>query len=252
MTGVRSPDGRMRSAVTPDWPRRAVSWQIAPMAIAFFDLDRTILAINSGSGWVKSEYRDGFITRWQVLRASAWLLRYHLGFADMEGVLREALAAYAGHPESELRARTRRFYAAAVRDQIRPGARDALEQHRTDGEKLVLLTTASNYLSEAVGETLPLDDWLCSRFEVDGQGRLTGEPVVLCYGKHKVDLATEWADREGVELADCAFYSDSFTDLPMLEAVGRPVVVDPDPRLRRVARRRGWPIADWGLPDATR
>lgn len=218
------------------------------MSIAFFDLDRTILAINSGSGWVKSEYRDGFITRWQVLRASTWLLRYHLGFADMEGVLREALSAYAGHPEGELRARTRRFYSRDVRHQIRPGAVEALEGHRADGEKVVLLTTASNYLSEAVGETLPLDDWLCSRFEVDEGGKLTGEPVVLCYGHHKVRLARAWAEREGVELADCTFYSDSFTDVPMLEAVGRPVVVDPDPRLRRLAQRRGWPVADWGLP----
>ncbi len=220
------------------------------MSIAFFDLDRTILAINSGSGWVKSEYRDGFITRWQMVRATGWLLRYHLGFADMEGVLREALSAYAGHPEGELRARTRRFYERAVRQQIRPGAREALEKHRADGEPAVLLTTASNYLSEAVGETLPLDDWLCSRFEVDDAGRLTGDPVVFCFGQHKVTLATEWAAQRDVELADCAFYSDSYTDLPMFEAVGRPVVVDPDPRLRRVARRRGWPIADWGLPDA--
>lgn len=215
------------------------------MAIAFFDLDRTILSINSGSGWVKSEYRDGFITRWQMARATVWLLRYHLGFADMEGVLREALAAYAGHPESELRDRTRRFFEESVASRIRPGARSAVEEHRARGDKIVLLTTASNYLSEAVGEALPLDDWLCSRFEVDPTGRLTGQPVVFCYGPVKVRLARRWADRYDVDLADCAFYTDSYTDLPMLEAVGRPIIVDPDPRLRRTARRRAWPIVDW-------
>jgi len=187
-----------------------------------------------------------------VVRASGWLLRYHLGFADMEGVLREAISAYAGHPEADLRARTRRYFEDCVKDQIRPGAHRALSEHQESGEKRVLLTTASNYMSEAVGELLPLDDWLCSRFETDAAGNLTGEPTVLCYGHHKVRLARAWADREQVDLADCAFYSDSYTDLPMLEAVGRPVVVDPDPRLRRVARRRGWPIPDWGLPAARR
>lgn len=219
------------------------------MSIAFFDLDRTILAINSGSKWVKSEYTDGFITRWQVVRATAWLLRYHLGIAEMEGVLREALAAYAGHPEAELRARTRRFCERDVVHQVRPGARAALARHAAQGEQRVLLTTASNYLSEQIGARLGLDGWLCSRFEVDADGRLTGEPLALCYGAHKVRLAEQWAADAGVALGDCAFYSDSFTDLPMLEAVGRPVVVDPDPRLRRVARRRGWPVADWGLPS---
>lgn len=218
------------------------------MSIAFFDLDRTILAVNSGSGWVRSEYADGFITRWQLLRATAWLLRYHLGFAQMEQVLRDAIAAYAGHPEDALRDRTRAFFEREVRDQIRPGAREALERHAAAGEPRVLLTTSSNYLSEMVGETLALDDWLCSRFATDPEGRLTGEPIDLCYGPHKVRLARDWARRFDVDLADCAFYSDSITDLPMLEAVGRPVVVDPDPRLRRIARARGWPIEDWGTP----
>lgn len=242
--GIDGAEGRR-----PNWTRLCRSWQIAPMPIAFFDLDRTVLAINSGSLWLKSEYADGFVSRWQVVRATGWLLRYHLGLAEMEGVLREALAAYAGHPEAELRARTHRFYARDVAAQVRPGARETLARHAADGEKRVLLTTASNYLSEMVGEALGLDDWLCSRFETDADGRLTGEPVHLCYGAHKVRLAERWASERGADLADCAFYSDSYTDLPMLEAVGRPVVVDPDPRLRRVAKRRGWPVADWGVPS---
>lgn len=218
------------------------------MSIAFFDLDRTVLAINSGSGWVRSEYADGYITRWQMVRAVSWLLRYHLGLAELEHVLRDAIAGYTGVPEAELRDRTEAFYRRAVYDQVRPGARAALDAHREAGEPRVLLTTSSNYLSDLVGAQLELDGWLCSSFAVDDAGRLTGEPVALCYGPYKVEMAGVYAAERGVELRDCAFYTDSITDLPMLEAVGRPVVVAPDPRLARVARKRGWPVHDWGVP----
>lgn len=217
------------------------------MSIAFFDLDRTLLSVNSGSGWIRAEYTDGYISRWQLLRATVWLARYHLGLAEMEAVLRDAIAAYAGEPEAELRDRTHRFYEREVRHRVRPGALEALDRHRAAGDRLVLLTTSSNYLSEMIGHQLALDDWLCSRFEVDPEGRLTGRPVTLCYGPHKVSLAAAWAADHGVELTDCAFYSDSITDAPMLEAVGRPVVIEPDPRLRRLARARGWREEHWGL-----
>jgi phosphoserine phosphatase len=99
---------------------------------------------------------------------------------------------------------------------------------------------------------LGLDACVCNRFEVDAQGRYTGrahEP--LCFGPGKVVLAERYAAGCGVPLAACTFYSDSHSDLPMLEAVGSPVVVDPDPRLRRLARQRGWPIEDWGVPSAS-
>lgn len=220
------------------------------MTIAFFDLDRTLLSVNSGSGWIRSEYADGHINRWQLLRATVWLTRYHLGLAQMDHVLRDAIAAYAGVPEADLRERTRRFYERDVRHQIRPGALTALDRHRAAGDRLVLLTTSSNYLSELVAHQLALDHWLCSRFEVDPQGQLTGRAITLCFGPHKVDLAATYATDCGVDLTDCAFYTDSITDAPMLEAVGRPIVVKPDPRLRRLARARGWNEEDWGITPA--
>lgn len=220
------------------------------MSIAFFDLDRTVLSVNSGSGWVRWEYGGGYISRWQLVRATIWLARYHLGLAEMDAVLRDAIAAYAGVAEADLRARTQAFYEAEVRHRVRPGAIEALDRHRAAGDRLVLLTTSSNYLSEMVGHQLALDDWLCSRFETDGDGRLTGRPITLCYGPHKVDLAAAYAAEHGVALDDCAFYSDSITDAPMLEVVGRPVVVEPDPRLRRLARVRGWSVEDWGHAPA--
>jgi phosphoserine phosphatase len=112
---------------------------------------------------------------------------------------------------------------------------------------VVLLTSASNYLSEPVMRELGLDGFICNRLLVDDDGRFTGEAVEpLCFGPGKVTLAERWARSVGATLADTVFYSDSHSDLPMLEAAGHAVVVHPDPRLRRVARQRGWPTVDWG------
>ena len=102
-------------------------------------------------------------------------------------------------------------------------------------------------MSEMVCNDLGLDDYVCNRLEVDGDGRYTGRAIEpLCFGPGKVQLAARYAERFGLSLGDATFYSDSLSDLPMLEAVGRPVVVHPDPRLRRLATQRGWELVDWG------
>jgi phosphoserine phosphatase len=94
-------------------------------------------------------------------------------------------------------------------------------------------------------EDFALDAALSQGYEVK-DGVFTGEPLrPICYGKGKVEMAEAWAREHGVDLAASSFYSDSVTDVPMLERVGRPFVVAPDPRLRRIARARGWPALDW-------
>ena len=156
-------------------------------------------------------------------------------------------ATLEGTPEAELAARTEAFYHREVASRVRAGAPAALAAHRARGEPCVLLTTSSTYLSRLVQADLGFDDSLCNRFEVRPDGRFTGAPQEpLCYGAGKVQVAAAWAAARGIRLADCAFYTDSFSDVPMLEAVGRPVAVHPDPRLARLARRRGWPTEDWG------
>jgi HAD superfamily hydrolase (TIGR01490 family) len=219
------------------------------MAIAFFDLDRTLIAKNSASLWVRSELRGGHITRRTALRGLSWILKYHLGAADMDHALRHAVALLTGMREADLHQRTREFHARDIRGLYRPGALAALEEHRAAGDAVVLLTTSSNYLCEEVCRDLAFDGYLCNRFEVDDAGRYTGRPLEpLCYGPGKVTLAADYARARKVELEACVFYSDSHSDLPMLAAVGRPVVVNPDPRLKRAAKRRGWTVVDWGKP----
>ncbi len=217
------------------------------MSIAFFDLDRTLLAINSGSAWLRYELRAGRVPPVLALRAFAWLLRYSLGSASMEASIRAAVASVRGQSEADMRSRVGDFYARHIRDAYRPGARETLAEHRNAGHRLVLLTSSSNYVADLVCADLQLDDYLCNHFIVDANGLYTGaarEP--LCFGAGKVQLAQRYADRIRVPLSECWFYSDSHSDAPMLEAVGKAVAVHPDPRLRRLAAKRGWPVADWG------
>lgn len=213
---------------------------------AFFDLDKTLISRNSATLWIRFELAAGRVTRWQAMQGLAYLLRYSLGAADMTDAIRRSVTAVAGQPEAELRERARIFYDQFIRRLYRPGARIAIDAHRVAGDRLVLLTSSSNYMSEMVCRDLGLDDYVCNRLEVDGDGRYTGRAIEpLCFGPGKVQLAARYVERLGLSLVDATFYTDSLSDLPMLEAVGRPVAVHPDPRLRRVAKQRGWELVDW-------
>ena len=213
---------------------------------AFFDLDRTLLDINSGASYATFEYREGRIGLLDLGRSACWMALYHLSLIDMDRAYRKAVRYYAGVPSAELEARTRRWFDAEMHTHLRPGAAAALQRHRRLGHPLVLLTASSCYTSRMVCERWDIEHYLANDFETDDAGALTGEVTEpLCFGAGKVVRARAWARQHGVSLEDSWFYTDSLSDLPMLEAVGHPVVVHPDPRLRRVGRKRGWPLEDW-------
>jgi len=225
------------------------------MAIAFFDVDKTVLACNSATLWVKRELRSGHVSTWDALRAAFWMGLYSVGVAELDDVVRRAMASLRGQREREVIARTLAFWREEVSSTIRPGARAAVSEHKAKGDLVFLLTSSSNYLSMAIADELSLDGFLANRLLVDEQGLFTGVPVEpVCFGRGKVEHARGLAQKLSVPLEECWFYTDSYSDLPMLLAVGHPVVVHPDPRLRRLAEKRRWPIARWDaalLPSST-
>jgi HAD superfamily hydrolase (TIGR01490 family) len=215
--------------------------------IAFFDLDKTLISRNSATLWLRAEMASGRLSRLRALQAFTYVVRYSLGLVEIEDTIRRSVMTIAGEREADMARRAVEFYGACVRPIFRPGARAAIDAHRAAGDRLVLLTSSSNYVAEQVTHDLALDEYLCSRFEVDADGRYTGRFIEpLCYGRGKLELARRCAQAHGVGLEACAFYTDSIADLPMLEAVGAPAAVHPDPKLRRLARQRGWPVLDWG------
>ncbi len=220
------------------------------MGVAFFDLDRTLLAVNSASLWIRREVALGHVSRLDALKAAAWMAGYHLGLAEAEHLVADAVSRLVGTDAEAYQRRTRDFYELVVRHHYRPGALEAMKLHRARGEGCVILSSTSGYLADLVGAELGFDAVLCNRFARDERGRHTGRlEDRVCFGRGKLFHAKTYALAQGERLEESTFYSDSASDLPVLEAVGTPVVVNPDPRLWRTAERRGWRLVDWGAPE---
>ena len=214
---------------------------------AFFDLDRTLIDVNSALLYAKFERKHGRITT-KMLIETAWTsLLYHFNMLDMESAYAKATEFYRGQ-EGTIRDNTRVFFEQCVEDRLQTGAKRALDGHKSLGHETVLLSTTSSFQGEVACEKWGISHRLTNEFPTQ-RGKLTGEfQRPLCYHAGKVERAKDWAKTHGYDLEKSYFYSDSFSDLPMLESVGKPRVVNPDPRLKRHAQRKGWPVLNWKDP----
>jgi HAD superfamily hydrolase (TIGR01490 family) len=173
------------------------------------------------------------------------MAKYHLSLIDLQHVAVRLAEQMKGKLERDFAERCRKWVENEVLPLVVPGARPQIEKHRAEGHVLAILSTSPTYVTRPLGEALGIEEVVSTQFEVeDGQftGRLVGP---ACVGKGKVHWAEALGERREVDLAQSWFYTDSYTDLPMLERVGNRVVVNPDPRLRRAAKRRGWPVENW-------
>ena len=215
---------------------------------AFFDVDRTIVSCNTGRLFVRDLRRRGQISFFRSLRALIWMAKYHLSLIDLQWVATRLAGEMAGKLEREFAEHCRGLVEKDVLPLVVPGAREKIEKHRAEGHVLAILSTSPCYITEPLAEVLGIEEVISTRFEIaDGlfTGRLLGP---ACVGKGKVHWAEDLGTRLQVDLSQSWFYTDSYTDMPMLERVGNRVVVNPDPRLRRMAKRRGWPVQDWRHP----
>lgn len=209
---------------------------------AFFDIDGTLIACNTARLYMQHLRATGRARRRDLARTLYYLGRYKLGLLDVNRALAVSLDWVRGWEEAAVRADCEAWYVSAVRPWIYPAMAATVAEHRGAGHVSVLLTSATRYLAEPLAADLGVEHVLVTRLVVR-DGHFTGEAVrPVCYGAGKVHWAEWLAAREGVDLARSYFYTDSITDLPVLERVGEPRVVNPDPRLRRVAVRRGWPV----------
>ena len=221
------------------------------MSVAFFDLDKTLLAVNSATLWVRRELALGHITRVQALRASLWIARYHLGFVSMEDVLLRGHLPAGGHrPQAHPRAHRHLLHGAGA-PAVPAGALRALEEHRARGTGWCCSPPPRATSPSSSPGRLRLDGILCNRFEVDERGLHTGRPLGdVCFGPGKRTHAEAYARGGGRAAVRVLLLHGLLLGHAVLEVVGRPVAVHPDYRLRREALRRGWPVVDWGVPVA--
>ena len=211
---------------------------------AFFDLDRTLISGSSAFAFAVAARRHDLMTSRQLARDSAGALAFRLtGASDdkIDKLRQRILGAVAGNRQAELVALNPDILPKLL-DKVRPEARSLLEMHRRAGRNTFIVSASPQEIVGPLAEALGMAGGIGTVSEVV-DGVYTGELVgPFCYGPGKVEAIAQVAEWEGYDLGRCYAYSDSASDLPMLEAVGHPVAVNPDKQLEAVARERGWPI----------
>jgi HAD superfamily hydrolase (TIGR01490 family) len=213
---------------------------------ALFDLDRTLVRRETASLYVRYQREIGEATWRDAARVTYWVTQYTLGIIDAPAVAARIMRSFAGMHETVLAARCDDWFRRFVEVHVCDRGREAVARHRADGDVLAIVTTASPYVARPLARNLGIDHVVSSELEVGHDGRFTGRVVdPLCYGPGKIVRTSRLAGVLGFDLREAIFYSDSFTDLPLLSHVAEAVVVNPDPRLAREAKRRGWRIETW-------
>jgi HAD superfamily hydrolase (TIGR01490 family) len=215
-----------------------------PRRAAFFDMDNTVLRVETGMSWVRFLFRRGELPPKVVAKAIYWHVLYRLAVLDMDAVFAKLALGVRGDSEAEMIAKCDIWYRDHIAREVAPAARRAIDHHRRAGHHIVLATGSTQYAARPVARGIGIDHVLSSELEVE-RGVFTGRAAAYCFGKHKVALAEQWAKQHGVDLAASYFYSDSYNDLPLLQRVGTAIAVNPDARLRRHARRHGWAAERW-------
>jgi HAD superfamily hydrolase (TIGR01490 family) len=217
-------------------------------AAAFFDLDRTLLRRSSALA-LAGTFRDrGLISRSQLAKAAAWQMLFVLRGASHESVRRAAedgLVLLRGFTPEAMRDLVASAMEPVLRPLVYAEPLHLVEQHRDRGEPVFIVSASLQEIVEGIAEELGFDGALGTICEVRN-GVYTGHAVRALHAENKASCIRELAEKRGFDLAECTAYSDSHTDLPFLDAVGHPVVVNPDRELRRIAGERGWPILEFG------
>jgi HAD superfamily hydrolase (TIGR01490 family) len=217
---------------------------------AFFDLDKTVIAKASLMAFSRKFYQEGLLSRTTLARglwAQLLFLRFGANAEALERIRRRVLRATAGWEQD----RVRRIVTEAVDQVIGPitykEAVELIDEHRAAGRRVYIVSAAPAEIVEPLARYLGVEGAIASQAATTA-GRYTGQMLSYAFGPQKAETIHQIAARESLDLAASWAYSDSATDLPMLEAVGHPVAVNPDRALRRIAQMRGWPTLQFSEP----
>jgi HAD superfamily hydrolase (TIGR01490 family) len=227
----------------------------APVEAAFFDLDKTVIAKAAMLAFGPRLQQEGLLNRWLVARA-LWgqiVFRY-LGAdeARMQKMRETALRIAVGWDKDRIAGLVDEALTEVIDPIVFDEAIELIESHREAGRRVYLVSASPEEIVFPLARHLGVDDAIATRARVDADGRYTGEVEFYSAGVHKVEAIEGEAARHGIDLEASFAYSDSITDLPMLEAVGHPVAVNPDRALLREAEARSWEIRTFSHPRPLR
>jgi HAD superfamily hydrolase (TIGR01490 family) len=217
---------------------------------AFFDLDKTILAKSSSLAFARPFYKGGLIGRADVLKSGYAQFAFLASGADhdqMEQMRLYLTSLVAGWDVDQVRAIVAETLDEIIDPVVYEEAVELIAEHRAAGRAVIIISSSGTEVVEPIGERLGVDRAIGTQIEIVN-GKYTGEIVFYAYGEGKAEAMRALAVENDYDLSTCYAYSDSITDLPMLDAVGHPVCVNPDSGLRKIAVEREWPILDFERP----
>jgi HAD superfamily hydrolase (TIGR01490 family) len=223
-------------------------------AAAFFDLDKTVIAKSSTLAFGRPFFQGGLINRRAVLKGAYAQFVFSQAGADadqMERLRSQITAMTTGWDTAVVADIVRETLHEIVDPLVYAEAADLIEEHRAAGREIVIVSSSGAEMVGPIGEMLGVDRVVATRM-VTVEGKYTGEIDFYAYGENKAVAIRQVAAEMGYDLADCWAYSDSLTDLPMLEVVGHPTAVNPDRGLRKAAVERGWPVLTFSRPVTLR
>ncbi|MGP4054562.1 HAD-IB family hydrolase [Mycobacterium sp. 4D054] len=221
---------------------------------AFFDLDKTVIAKSSTLAFSKPFFSQGLINRRTVLKSSYAQFLFLMSGADHDQM--DRMRSYitnmcAGWDVEQVKAIVGETLHEIVTPLVFAEAAELIADHKLCGRDVVVVSASGEEIVAPIARALGATHAMATRMVVD-EGKYTGDIAFYCYGEGKVEAIRALADREGYALEHCYAYSDSITDLPMLELVGHPTVVNPDRALRKEAAARGWPVRTFSKPVSLR
>jgi HAD superfamily hydrolase (TIGR01490 family) len=221
---------------------------------AFFDLDKTIIAKSSTLAFSKPFFDQGLLNRRAVLKSSYAQFIFLLSGADhdqMDRMRTHLTNMCTGWDVAQVKSIVNETLHDIMTPLVFAEAADLIAAHKLCGRDVVVVSASGEEIVAPIARALGATHAMATRMVAE-DGKYTGEVAFYCYGEGKVQAIRELAAREGYPLEHCYAYSDSITDLPMLEAVGHPSVVNPDRGLRREATERGWPVLSFSRPVSLR
>jgi HAD superfamily hydrolase (TIGR01490 family) len=217
---------------------------------AFFDLDKTIIAKSSALAFGRPFYRDGLITRRDMVKSAYAQIMFRLGGADEQQMarIRDHVAALCkGWRVEQVSQIVNETLHELINPYVYAEAAALIEEHRSAGRDVVVVSTSGEEMVRPIAEQLGIDDVIATRMVVE-DGHYTGEVAYYAAGPTKAEAVRRLAKERDYDLCTSFAYSDSISDAPLLEAVGYPTAVNPDRGLRRIAGERGWPVIEFRHP----
>ncbi len=217
---------------------------------AFFDLDKTVIAKSSTLAFSKPFFDQGLINRRAVLKSTYAQFLFLMSGADhdqMDRMRNYVTKMCAGWDVEQVKTIVGETLHDIVDPLVFAEAANLIADHKLCGRDVVVVSASGEEIVAPIAKAVGASHAMATRMVVE-EGKYTGEVAYYCYGEGKVEAIRELAAREGYALEHCYAYSDSVTDLPMLQAVGHPTVVNPDRGLRKEAVTRGWPVLTFSRP----